>query len=81
MPDYIDAHEHSKNHKQQLLNSKLCGCFYCFSIFPPKEIDFWIEEYNGTAVCPYCRIDSVIGDKSGYPVTKDFLKKMNEYWF
>lgn len=81
MPDYIDAHKYSKDHKQQLLNSKLCGCFYCLSIFPPKEIDFWIEEYSRTAVCPYCGIDSVIGDKSEYPITKDFLKKMNEYWF
>jgi len=51
------------------------------SIFPPEQIDFWIDEYTGTAVCPHCRIDSVIGDASGYPITVDFLKKMKEYWF
>ena len=28
-----------------------------------------------------CDIDSVIGDSSGFPITKEFLKKMNEYWF
>ena len=81
MTMHIDAHKYCSNHKQLMLDSKLCGCFYCLSIFPPEQIDFWIDEYTGTAVCPYCRIDSVIGDASGYPVTVEFLKKMNGHWF
>ena len=37
-----------------------CGCFYCLKIFNPSVIDGWWD-HEDTAVCPYCRIDSVIG--------------------
>ncbi len=36
---------------------------------------------SGTAICPYCRVDSIIGESSKYPITKEFLKMMKEYWF
>ena len=35
----------------------------------------------GTAVCPYCGIDAVIGESSGYPITAEFLKRMRKRWF
>jgi hypothetical protein len=60
------------------------GCFNCLAIFRPAEIsEWWDDEYGApqTPVCPNCGIDSVIGDKSGYPITKEFLGKMNKYWF
>lgn len=81
MEDYIAAHKYSINHKEQLLKDKKCGCFYCLSIFSPQEIEDWLEDTSGTAVCPYCEIDSVIGESSGYPITKEFLSKMKEHWF
>lgn len=81
MKDYIKAHEYSSNHKEQLLNDKKCGCFYCLRIFNANEIEDWIEDNSGTAICPYCGIDSVIGESSGYPITKEFMEKMREYWF
>ena len=86
MEDYIEAHEHCIYHREEILSSKLCGCFYCLEIFPPSEISNWVDvpEDNNigqTALCPKCMIDSVIGDKSGYPITKEFLNKMKEYWF
>jgi len=81
MADYIDAHRFSFNHKKQLRKDKTCGCFYCLTIFNPKEIKSWIKDPSGTALCPYCGIDSVIGESSGYPMTENFLKKMKEYWF
>ena len=74
----ISAHNFSTNHKAELIKDKKCGCFYCLEIFEPSEINQWLKE---TALCPYCGIDSVIGESSGYPVTKDFLKEMQEYWF
>ena len=70
MTDYIEAHKFSSNNKEALQNDKKCGCFYCLKIFDPKA-----------AVCPYCCIDSVIGESSGYPITTEFLTKMHEYWF
>ena len=79
--DYIDAHEYSSNHREQLLHDKKCGCFYCLTIFSPQEITDWVEDVSGTAICPYCSIDSIIGESSGFPITKDFLNKMKSHWF
>lgn len=81
MEDYIIAHQFSSNHRKELLKDKQCGCFYCLTIFSPNEIIDWVEDTGGTAICPYCDIDSIIGESSGYPITKDFLKKMQKYWF
>jgi hypothetical protein len=84
MPDHIRAHRHSSDHREELLASKHCGCFYCSSIFPPTAIEDWIGEGQGvgqTALCPVCGIDSVIGSASGYPITKEFLQRMEAYWF
>ncbi len=77
----IKAHEFSFNNKNKLENDKRCGCFYCLKIFSPSEIREWIKDSCGTALCPYCGTDSVIGEYSGFPVTEEFLSEMKEYWF
>ena len=69
--DYIKAHEFSTGHRKRLLQDRKCGCFYCLKIFAPKEISSWIEDVGGTAICPYC----------GYPITREFLEQMRQYWF
>jgi len=83
--DVSGAHSHSANHRVEIENSLACGCFYCTSIFDPKAIEEWIDEDDDgigqTALCPKCGIDSVIGDKSGYSITKDFLSEMKRHWF
>lgn len=81
MKDYIEAHKYSSNHKENLVQDKKCGCFYCLEVFNPKEINDWIEDKSGTAVCPYCGIDAVIGESSGYPINKEFMQKMSDHWF
>jgi hypothetical protein len=83
-PDYIEAHKHCTGSRKEIEQSNLCGCFNCLAIFRPAEIHRWWDDEYGmpqTPVCPKCEIDSVIGDKSGYPITKEFLSKMNKYWF
>jgi len=78
--DILLAHKFCFKNKKDLLNDRKCGCFYCLEIFDPKEIKKWWD--NGTtAVCPYCGIDSVIGESSKFPITKEFLEKMQKYWF
>ena len=86
MKDYIKAHPFSNNHMEALKRDSVCGCFYCGSIFHPSEIEDWIVADNpcdkdGTAQCPHCGIDAVIGESSGFPITEQFLKKMHDYWF
>ena len=75
------AHDCSIRNKRQLEQSKLCGCFSCCEIFPPSEITDYISDEEPTAECPYCHIDAVIGDASGFPITEDFLRKMMHRWF
>lgn len=82
----VQAHQFSSNNMEQLKKDTVCGCFYCLRIFDPSEIEEWIIDDNpcdrkGTALCPYCGIDSVIGESSGYPISKELLTQMNEYWF
>ena len=79
--DIIAAHECCTNNKEILQKDSVCGCFHCLEIFSPTKITAWIEEDLGTVLCPYCGIDSVIGEHSGYPITKEFLTQMQKYWF
>ena len=80
--DHIAAHIHSIRHREEIERSDVCGCFYCTEVYPPVEIEDWIDDDPGeTALCPRCGIDSVIGSTSGYPITKAFLKRMYDHWF
>ena len=83
MNDVIKAHEYSSYNYEAFRNDTACGCFYCGKIFSYAEINDWTPEPDGskTALCPYCGIDSVIGESSGYPITEEFLEEMKKYWF
>ena len=86
LPEAIrQAHTHSIRHRQELLASAVCGCFYCQAIYSPAEITAWTDEDKDgqglTALCARCGIDSVIGDRSGFPITDAFLGEMRRYWF
>lgn len=83
---YIEAHRFSNNHMEALKKDKVCGCFYCLKIFDPKQINEWLIDDNdcdryGTAICPYCLTDTVIGESSGFPITEEFLSGMKKAWF
>lgn len=79
------AHKYCKNNMPALQKDRRCGCFYCLAIFDPEEIEEWLEgdpgDPLGTALCPHCGIDSVLSESAGFPLTKDFLTEMYEYWF
>ena len=76
------AHRASFENEESIRKSKECLCFHCNNLFPPSEIQDRVNDAHGrTALCPYCRIDSVIGDEAGYPFTEKFILAMNGYWF
>jgi hypothetical protein len=82
--DVIEAHRHASFHRYEILESQTCGCFYCLAVFLPQFIQDWIhkqDDLGQTALCPTCGVDSVIGSKSGYPLTPAFLQKMRQHWF
>jgi hypothetical protein len=75
------AHRHSANHRAELEQSDMCGCFHCRNTFKAAKVDEWIDE-DSTALCPHCGIDSVIGSASGFPVCEEkFLQAMYKRWF
>lgn len=82
---HIDAHRHSIRHHDEIMRSDTCGCFYCCRIFRPSDIAEWIDDGDSasskTALCPQCKIDSVVGSASGYTVDAELLRRMNEHWF
>ena len=76
------AHASSFNSYARIMNeAKICGCFYCGRIFSKKKIEEWADDGNGTPICPYCGIDSVLDDASGFPITRSFLNKMCKKYF
>lgn len=64
--------------------SVMCGCYFCCSVFPSSEVTMedWIQDRHGmTAVCPRCHIDSVLGDATGIPISKEALEEFRDYSF
>ncbi len=74
------AHEHALRSRDELMASEMSGCFHCIAVFAPYEIREWIDG-GQTAMCPRCGVDSVIGTRSGFPVTTEFLQQMQKAWF
>jgi hypothetical protein len=92
MANLLSAKRHAANNQAEVEASTVCGCFYCLQTFPPNDIVAWggldVADFNnpdaasaGTALCPRCGNDSVIGDKSGYRIDADFLSQMYSAWF
>ena len=69
---------------ESVRNSKMCGCYYCRSIFPSTEVgeEDWTPDLHGrTVLCPKCSIDAVIGDASGIPIREDVLEELHQKMF
>lgn len=81
----VDAHKESIHNREKITKSYMCGCFHCVKIFKTSEITKWTDKSKGkgdyTAICPYCGVDAILPEISGYPRTEEFLEKMNKYWF
>jgi hypothetical protein len=43
-PSVEAAHKHSSHHRTEIEASQICGCFYCFSTYPPSAIIEWIDD-------------------------------------
>ncbi len=76
------AHKASFMNERLVKQSKMCGCFSCERVYPATEVKGWCPDgADATAICPYCAVDSVIPDASGWPLTAKFLAKMRRRWF
>lgn len=71
----------SSHNKEEILDSKQCGCYHCLAKFGWKEIKDWLD-YGETAVCPKCGVDSVISlDDVESGNTTQTLQEMNQQYF
>lgn len=59
------------NNRKGIEASEKCGCFFCESIFAPKDIVVWEVD---TAICPFCEFNTVIGDGQGFNITQEFIE-------
>jgi hypothetical protein len=75
-----DAHKQCSYHRDAVMSSDRCGCFYCLEVYPPTEVREWTDA-GQTALCPKCGIDSVLASASGYPLEGAFMQEMYEHWF
>lgn len=74
------AHKSSAFHRKKLEQDPICGCFSCCKTFSSQKIEDWYDD-GQTACCPYCCIDSVVGESSGVEITEEFLIAMEDHWF
>jgi len=90
-PLLVLAHRRSFGNRVAISQSSLCACFFCLKTFPGEAIRDWCDQPRDvahgedalgmTAMCPFCGIDSVLGDQSGFELSEEFLKKMKQFWF
>ena len=53
--DPKQAHSHSIYHREEVLRSETCGCFYCRRTARPEAITQWVDKVDRvfqTALCP-----------------------------
>ena len=74
------AHKQSAFHRESLQHDQVCGCFHCGKLFSSKKIEDWYDD-DQTACCPYCMIDSVVGESCGFEITEEFILAMEDHWF
>ena len=92
MANLLTAIRHTTHNRAEIEASTVCGCCNCMQTFAPDEIIAWsgLDAGNfddpealtgGTAMCPRCGGEAVVGDKSGCKIDMAFLSGMNEAWF
>ncbi|MGA9717184.1 MAG: hypothetical protein WBQ79_02805 [Acidobacteriaceae bacterium] len=72
-------HRHTRANQMELEASEVCGCIACERIYFPSEIVRWLDD--GTAMCPHCGVDAVVGSASGIPIMPGVLRRAHERWF
>jgi hypothetical protein len=74
---YVEHSKHSFKNRALLEKSKAAACYYCYTQFDPKDIEYTDDD---TGICPACGIDTVLPDL--LPIENSmFLKHMHFYGF
>ena len=73
-------YSHTLRNRQEVLASVNCGCIACLCLFPASDVVAWADK-GETAICPFCGIDAVLGDATGWGITPELLAELNEVYF
>lgn len=77
------AHKYCFANRKSIEKSNNCGCFDCCTVFPASQVTNWLKERGNksdTGWCPYCEMDSLIGDYS-HEINESFLSAMHKRFF
>lgn len=61
------ALQHTKNNRQEIEQSKFCGCLNCLKTFDANKIKNW---ENNTAICPECGVPRIIASVVVYSLSR-----------
>jgi hypothetical protein len=79
------AHEHCFGNEVEVCASECACCIACAIAFPAKLVRETAPQRGSdgpTVFCPVCAFDTVVGDRSGYPVDDpEFITAMNRKYF
>lgn len=79
--DYIKAHDFSTGHRKRLLQDRKCRLLLLSENFRPQgdqQLDRGRGRYGDL---PVLRHRFRHREHSGYPITREFLEQMRQYWF
>lgn len=88
--DLKSIHRYSSYHRERLAKSDRAGCFYCLTMFDPREITDWVDgqqpetgraEDGVTAICPRCGIDAVLPAGGPFALDDQLLDEMHQHFF
>ncbi len=79
--DYRKLHKLSVSNRADIEKSENCGCFHCLRTFRSEEVKEWCDPHGVTALCPFCGIDSVLGDAQDIDLTPEMLRNMHSRYF
>jgi hypothetical protein len=74
-------HQAAINNRHAVMASTRCGCFSCEAMFHGWEVTEFTES-DFSAVCPRCKIDSVLPDKlPEATLSQALLREMRVQYF
>lgn len=75
------AHAYTFDNAQMLFARQSCVCIYCWERYESSEIIQISNSTLGTALCPKCGIDAIVGEISGFELSDEFIGKMYDRFF
>jgi hypothetical protein len=91
--DLEDAVSHTRWNANEVRSSPICVCLGCKKYFSSTSVREWrrplgneiaadipVQE-QADAICPHCKADGVIGDKTGLPIQNpEFIDALRGVW-